>query len=307
MNRYLNKKVYFLIFFLALILFVLNNNFIKFKISRAIMSHELSIIPNLIVKKLSNTLEVDFEKDKMKAASIFNQYVYDHVKPIEINLDDGASWKLLHGSIWCDGVSDILNRLLEVIETRAYLVWLHDNNMNTPHSISMVDFSDQKLINGRNSSLDQKTLFIFDPQNNYHPINKDKEFVNIGYMINNPNEFSDMIKLDSDGVKLNLLKNEAQLWDRNIFGIENSILRNFSKKIIKYLPNFIFEYSLRFAIYINPNLENDYKDFLLARLEFVLMNYEKAAIKFENISEKNIYFMESNLWLKSIKKKYNRN
>mgnify|MGYP006093184883 CR=1 FL=1 len=300
MNSYLNKKVYFLILFL-LILFVSNNDLIKLKISRMIMSHELSIMPNLIVKKLSNKSNVDFEKDKMNAASIFTQYVYDHVKPIEINLDDGASWKLLHGSIWCDGVSDILNRLLEVIDTRAYLVWLHDNKMNTPHAISMIDFSDQKLINGKNSSLDQKTLYMFDAQNNYLPKNKNEVFVNIRYMINNPTEFSDMIKLDSDGVKLNLLINEAQLWDRNIFGIENSFLRNFSKKTIKYLPIFVFEYSLRFAIYVNPILKDDYKEFLLARLEFVLMNYESASIKFKSIPEKSIYFEESNLWLKSIK------
>ena len=39
----------------------------------------------------------------------------------------------------------------------------------------MVDFQDQPLVNGRNSSLDQNTLFMFDPQNNYLPLNKNNE------------------------------------------------------------------------------------------------------------------------------------
>ena len=37
-----------------------------------------------------------------KSAIIISQYVHEHTLPIEVNLDDGASWKLLHGSIWCD-------------------------------------------------------------------------------------------------------------------------------------------------------------------------------------------------------------
>ena len=120
MNKNYIKKVliYKKFFFLILLLIILNNDWTKLKISRAIMSHELSIMPNLIVKKISEKSNIDFNYNKKKATSVLNKYVYDHVKPIEINLDDGASWKLLHGSIWCDGVSDILNRLLEVINVR---------------------------------------------------------------------------------------------------------------------------------------------------------------------------------------------
>ena len=43
-------------------------------------------------------------------------------------------------------------------------------------------------------------------------------------MINHTNEFRDMIKLNSDNIELNLLKNnKGQLWDRNIFGNEKII------------------------------------------------------------------------------------
>ena len=162
--------------------------------------------------------QIDNQK---KTAVILNEYVFQHTLPIEINLDDGASWKLLHGSIWCDGVSDILNRLLEVNNTRSYLVFLYANNDISPHTLSFVDFLDQPLVNGRNSSLDKKTLYVFDPQNNYNPLNANGELVNINYMIQNQNEFKEMIKLDSDNIKLNLLSNDkAQLWDRNLFGIE---------------------------------------------------------------------------------------
>ena len=81
--------------------------------------------------------QIDNQK---KTAVILNEYVFQHTLPIEINLDDGASWKLLHGSIWCDGVSDILNRLLEVNNTRSYLVFLYANNDISPHTLSFVDF-----------------------------------------------------------------------------------------------------------------------------------------------------------------------
>ena len=40
-----------------------------------------------------------------------------------------------------------------------------------------------------------KTLYVFDPQNNYNPLNANGELVNINYMIQNQNEFKEMIKL----------------------------------------------------------------------------------------------------------------
>ena len=48
-----------------------------------------------------------------------------------------------------DGVSDILNRLLEVINVR-YLVFLYADDGSSPHTLNMVDFEDQKLINDKN-------------------------------------------------------------------------------------------------------------------------------------------------------------
>ena len=217
-------------------------------LSRLILSHELSILPNLIVKKISKREGINLSQDKKKSTMILNQYVATHVMPIEINIDDGASWKLLHGSIWCDGVSDILNRLLEVINVRSYLVFLYADDGSSPHTLNMVDFEDQKLINDKNSSLDKKTLYLFDAQNNYNPINKDNKFVNINYMINHTNEFRDMIKLNSDNKELNLLKNnKGQLWDRYIFGMK-ILFTKFSKIIVKYL-RFFFESLIRFAVY----------------------------------------------------------
>jgi len=294
-NKFISIILLFLLLFLSLFFIPKTQYFI----SRLILSHELSILPNLIVKKLNKKNELNLYKKNNKkiAAKVFNQYVYDHAKPVKLNLDDGASWKLLHGSIWCDGVSDILNRMLEVINVRAYLVWLHNDKMQTPHALSMVDFLDQKLVNGRNSSLDKMTLYIFDPQNNYNPINLKNEFVNIRYITENEQEFKHMIKLDSDGKKLNLLKNNlAQLWDQNTFGDQNSIIRNFSKKVVKFFPDIIFEKLIKFSIFINPKLENNYKQFLLARFEHITFNYKTAQKKYKILIDKKIFIEDSKFW-----------
>lgn len=302
MKNFFNLK-YAFILFLIIFFFVFSSSYLKYKISRLILSHELSILPNLIVKKISKREGIDLSQDKKKSTMILNQYVASHVMPIEINIDDGASWKLLHGSIWCDGVSDILNRLLEVINVRSYLVFLYADDGSSPHTLNMVDFEDQKLINDKNSSLDKKTLYLFDAQNNYNPINKDNKFVNINYMINHTDEFRDMKKLNSDNIELNLLKNnKGQLWDRNIFGNENSLLRNSSKIIVKYLPDFIFESLIRFAVYINPNISKKTKMYFYARIDHILLNYVSAKKKYKNLYQENIYKNESNFWLKNFEK-----
>ncbi len=296
-------KFKYVVIFLSLMIFIISsNNFIKYKLSRLILSHEFSILPNLVVKKISKKTNFDIYQEKVQAALFFNNYVSTHVIPQEINLDDGASWKLLHGSIWCDGVSDILNRLLEIIEVRSYLVWLHDDNMNTPHAISMVDFEDQPLVNGRNSSLDQKTLYMFDPQNNYLPLSKNNKVVNIEYMIANVEEFKEMEKLNSDNIPLNLLINKAQLWDRNTFGKDNSIIRNFMKYAIRFLPDFIFEGLIKFSILINPKIESKTKDFYLARLDHILLDYKSAQKKYQLLKDNQVYKKETTFWLNNFQK-----
>ena len=292
---------YIILFFFLIILTLSFNNSIKYKISRLILSHELSILPNLIVKKIYKKVNLNIYEDKKKATLIFNNYVATHVMPQEINLDDGASWKLLHGSIWCDGVSDILNRLLEVVEVRSYIAWLYDDNMVSPHTISMVDFKDQPLVNGRNSSLDPKTLFMFDPQNNYLPLNKNNKVVNIKYMINNVEEFKEMEKLNSDNIPLNLLINEAQLWNRNSFGKENSIIRNFMKYMVKFSPDIIFESLIKFSIFINPKIESTKKDFYFARLDHILLDYQSAKQKYQSLKDNGIYIKETAFWLNNFK------
>ena len=305
MKNLLNKKNSIILLTTILVILVFSNSKTRFKISRLILSHELSILPNLVFKKINNLNRLDMydAENKQKSAIILSQYVYEHTLPIEVNLDDGASWKLLHGSIWCDGVSDIFNRLLEVNETRSYITFLYNDENVSPHTINFVDFLDQSLVNDRNSSLEKQTLFIFDTQNNYKPINKEGKVVNIDYMLNNKIEFRSMEKLDSDNLYLNLLENDkGQLWDRNIFGEQNSFIRNISKKIVKYFPNFIFESLVKIAIFINPELEKNYKSYLFARFEHVMLNYSSALIKYQKLKEANIYSLEAQKWIERIKK-----
>ena len=110
-----------------------------------------------------------------------------------------------------------------------------------------------------------------------------------------------MIKLDSDNIKLNLLSNDkAQLWDRNLFGIENSLIRNISKKVVKFLPEIITKNLIKFSIYINPKLDSDYKKYIFARLEHVLTNYDEALKRYELLKKNKIYENEANIFLNRI-------
>jgi hypothetical protein len=303
MNNLLSKKIVIVILIAVLILLIFAIPKAKFIISRTILSHELSIVPNLVFKKINQNVEINIYKqeNKKKSSIILAEYVFNHTMPIEQNLDDGASWKLLHGSIWCDGVSDIFNRLLEVNHTRSYLVFLYNDENVSPHTLNFVDFLDQPLINGRNASLNKRSLYMFDTQSNYMPINKKNALVDINYMINNNFEFKNMNKLDSNNIKLNLLKNDkAQLWDRNVFGKENSLIRNLSKKIARYTPNLVLEGLIKFAIYINPKLSQNYKDYLYVRLDHILLNYNDALEGYKKLKGKNIYLVEADAWIKKI-------
>ena len=303
MNNLLSKKIVTVILITVLIILVFAIPKAKFIISRIILSHELSIVPNLVFKKINQNVEINIykQKNKKKSSIILAEYVFNHTMPIEENLDDGASWKLLHGSIWCDGVSDIFNRLLEVNNTRSYLVFLYNDENVSPHTLNFIDYLDQPLINDRNSSLNKRTLYMFDTQSNYKPINKKNELVDINYMINNTFEFKNMNKLDSNNIKLNLLKNDkAQLWDRNVFWKENSLIRNLSKKVTRYTPNLVLESLIKFAIYINPKLSQNYKDYLYVRLDHILLNYNDALEGYKKLKGKNIYLIEADAWIKKI-------
>ena len=107
--------------------------------------------------------------------------------------------------------------------------------------------------------------------------------------------------MDSDNIKLNLLSNDkAQLWDKDLFGIENSLIRNISKKVVKFLPEIITKNLIKFSIYINPKLDSDYKKYIFARLEHVLTNYDEALKRYELLKKNKIYENEANIFLNRI-------
>jgi hypothetical protein len=80
-------------------------------ISRLIFSHDLSLLTHSVFYNINNELDFDMTKteNKKKSLIVLNNYVSDFFNPVFNNLDDGASWKMLHGSIWCDGVKGRVN------------------------------------------------------------------------------------------------------------------------------------------------------------------------------------------------------
>jgi hypothetical protein len=307
------KKIsnFILVFFTFFLFSILIFDYPKRFISRLIFSHDLSLLTHSVFYNINNEVNFDMTKkeNQKKSLLVLNNYVYDFFKPVFSNLDDGVSWKMLHGSIWCDGVADIFLRLAENTNTRVAMIFLFNNDNISPHTLSFVD-----LDNSIKDYLDEPTtgvspivsdsnlrkMYLFDPQNNYFPINKKFQFVNINYMLENENEFSSYIKLDSDNVKLNLLQNNKTVFLTNRIYDEYSIISRFSLKFVQVLPTNSLKFLFKFGIFINPELDDDYKKLLYARLEHILLNYSDAKVNYSKITNKSSYYDNAQYWYKSI-------
>ena len=314
------KKIIFSIFLIliSISIYIIIIDYPKKLISRIIFSHDLSLLTNNVFKNINNQVEFDMmeKNNKKKSLIIINNFIYDFIKPVyntELNdfrnLDAGVSWKLLDGSIWCDGVADIFIKLVENLNTRATVAFLYKNDGISPHTLNLIDLDNS--INNFEDISKIKQMYLFDAQHNYFPINKKNKFVDLNYMLKNKNEFSGFLALDSDNIKLNLLQNDPFIITINRIYNEYSILNKLSLFVVKILPNNLLKNIYKFGIFINPDLKNDYKKFLYARLEHILLNYEIALLKYSEIDNHNDYYEDAIFWqhrLKSsksvLKKKY---
>ena len=297
------KKKQFLIFiiFSVLLISILIFDYPKKFISRLIFSHELSLLTHSVFNNINDKIDFDMTKkeNQKKSLIIINRYVYSFLKPVFKNLDSGVSWKMLHGSIWCDGVSDIFLRLAERINTRVGMIFLYNNDGISPHTLNFVDL-DNSSNNFKDNSLLSK-MYLFDAQNNYYPINKKFQYVNINYMLKNKNEFSNHTALDSDNIKLNLLQNKQSIFITNRIYDEFSIISKLSLMVVNMLPKNSLNFLFKFGIFINPELDDDYKKFLYARLDHILLNYDDAKANYSRITVKNSYYVNARYWHERIR------
>ena len=303
------KKITFFTFtiFAVLLLSILVFDHPKKFISRLIFSHDLSLLTHSVFYNINDEIDFDMTKkeNQKKSLIVLNNYVYDFFKPVFNNLDDGVSWKMLHGSIWCDGVADILLRIAENTNTRMVMIFLYNNDGISPHTLTFADLDNS--INHFNET-ELRKMYLFDPQNNYYPINKKLQFVNINYMLENKIEFSSYTKLDSDNIKLNLLQNNKRVFIKNRiynkYSIRNQgrskLISDFSSKIVKFLPKNSLKFLFKFGIFINPELDDDYKKFLYARLEHIFLNYDDAIVNYSKITDKNIFYDNAQYWYRRI-------
>lgn len=308
----LNLIKSFVFIILVTILLIIIFDYPKKIISRLIFSHDLSLLTYSVFEKINEKQSFDMteKKHNKKSLIVLNRFVYDFFRPEFDNLDDGVSWKMLHGSIKCDGVSDILLRLAEYTNARAMMVFLYNNKNISPHTLVLIDINeilnlDDKVnlshkINKPEENYNLNNIFLFDPTFNYYPLNKKNEYVNINYMLDNFNQFQSYSMLDSDDIKLNLLKNKKLIFMTNRKYNEYSIINKISLNLSKLLPQKILNLTFKFGIFINPNLNQDYKDFLYARLEHVLLNYDLAKKNYQNIEIESNYYDQSQYWLKRI-------
>ena len=295
----MKKIIYILatisIFFFATILIF---DYPKKIISRLIFSHELSLLTHSVFYSINDKLDFDMTKkeNQKKSMVVINNFVYNFFRPEFNNLDDGVSWKMLHGSSWCDGVADIFLRLAENTNTRVHMVYLYQNDGIASHTLNFAELSE---ITKENFTLND--LFLFDPHYNYYPINKNSQLVNINYMLKNKFEFSNFKMLDSDNIKLNMLENNKRIFITNRIPKEYSILGKISLNIVRFIPKNLMKIIYKFGIFISPTLDNDYKEFLYARLDHILLDYEQAEINYSNITSQNNYYDNANYWYERIK------
>ena len=291
----------FFLLFTALSFSIFIYDYPKKIISRLIFSHDLSLLTHVVFNNIDKNVEFEMKKKENQKNSliVLNNFVYNFFRPVFKNLDDGVSWKMLHGSIWCDGVADIFLRLAENTNTRVVMIFLFNNDGVSPHTLNFADLNNNIKYFENSSNLNK--MYLFDPQNNYFPINKNNKFINIDYMLKNINEFSNYNRLDSDNIKLNLLQNKKKVFITNRTYNEYSSINKLSRNLVNCLPNYFFKYLFKLGIYVNPELDEDYKEFLCARLEHILLNYNDALLLYSGISDKSKYYDNAQYWYKSLK------
>jgi len=309
------KKITYSTFtiFAVLLLSILVFDHPKKFISRLIFSHDLSLLTHSVFYNINDEIDFDMTKkeNQKKSLIVLNNYVYDFFKPVFKNLDSGVSWKMLHGSSWCDGVSDIFLRLAENTNTRVLMIYLHNKDGVSPHTLNFVDFDNKIEVStyekmyGEGSYFpagpEFRQMYVFDAQNNYYPLNKDNQFVDINYMLKNKNEFSKYRYLDSNiegglsNIKLNLLENDSTVFNNNRTYDEYSNISKIAKKIVQVLPKNYLKSLYKFGIFINPELDDDYKQFLYARLEHILLNYDDALLNYSKLFNNNTISKPNNI------------
>ena len=292
MKYKISKKIKYLLVIYILLLQIFIFDYPKKIISRLIFSHDLSLLQHSVFKKINEKTEFDMrdQKNNKQSLIILNNYVNNFFKYTIEDLDDNVSWKMLHGSILCDGVTDIFLRLAEATNTNVAMVFLYDDNGSSPHTLAFAD------LKNRNPLWEDENLgftYIFDPQANIYPINSNNQLININYMIDNKHEFKNIMRLHSDEKILNLLINQKKVFQRNRIENDYSFITKFSFNLIQIIPEYFMKKIYKFGIIINPDIDKQYKKLLIARLELILLNYEMAKLELQNIVNKKTRYRET--------------
>ena len=287
--------------FVVLLVSILIFDYPKKFISRLIFSHDLSLLTHSVFYNINDEIDFDMKEieNQKKSLIVLNNYVYDFFKPIFNSLDSGASWQMLHGSGLFYDVQNIFLRLAENTNTRVAMIFVYSKDGEWQYSLTFADLDNSIKDFDDNSELNK--MYLFDPQNLYYPINNKFQFVNINYMLENKAEFSSYKLLDSDNIKLNLLQNNKTSFIKNRLYDEYSFISKLSSIIVKVLPKDSLKFLYKFGIFINPELDDDYKQFLYARLEHILLNYDNAIVNYSKITEKNSYYDNAQYWYERIK------
>lgn len=303
LNKTYKKNIFLLLIGLLAVIIVLITPLTRLYISKIILSYQLGLLPGAVIKMLDEKTSFNIyeEKNHKKSAQLITKYMNFVVNPVNGRFDAGPSYSLLYGNVWCDTQNNILNTLFEHINLKSYLIFLYNNKNISPHTLSFVNFDNITIPSKKSERIKvwryvYNKLYVMDAQNLYIPI-LNNQIVNIEKMINNENNFINYVKLDSDQVKLNLIKNKkAEVFRENILKKDSNIFRNFFFNLSQVIPSKFTKKIVEFGIKINPDFSMEQKIYYLGRLNFVFLDYYNANIFFDQLLIDSKYFVLSNYY-----------
>jgi len=280
----------------------------KFLISRLIYSHNFSLLTHSVFKEIKKKYLTEFKKtnNKFNQLIILNAYVESVIRPFKNKrddlvwnvLDDGASWKMLDGSIWCDGSADIFIRLSNSIDVNSAIIFLFNKDNVSDH---VVAFSDLNNKTNNFKSLEKiNEAFLFDAHFYFLPIDKKREKIDINFMVNNQKEFMTYKAIDN-------LNNKKILFSSNEKTLTEKITYKVGYYLVQFIPKQLFKKIYKFAININPKLDSDYKEFISARVDHLLYDYDSALENYKKIKKSSKYYKGAEYWADDIIKNKNKN
>jgi len=253
---------------LVVIFIILTIKYNGYFISRVMLSHSSRFMYRTINRIIIQQIPRD-KRDIATELKFIKRYIYLNTYPYGQVRDDGASWMLIFGEIWCDSAANIFIRLIGPLNIRGYLVFLKLPNGVSPHSVAYCTPGDLTI---RDIEYLQKNAVVVDPQNGII-YSSDKG------VFSTPDEICRGLTNMPPSLSSHrqYYCNTPQIFTHNEPLISK---RNFKWwfycNIFPFIPNSWLKSYIKIALIINNRIETAERIYYLARVEQLFLNYPDA-------------------------------